>query len=144
LSDGEIAALTADAHAFAGTGAIASLKNRKGCRVHGTTWSWQAPDGTFTLTYSILLRVLCVLFLEIPAAIVPDDPILKNTLERLSAYCLRACIALPSMRSFHAARHIFWLGSHSRLIRHYSQQLSLTSLLGAPLFRSPFLILPGL
>jgi hypothetical protein len=84
------------------------------------------------------------LFLVIPAAIVPDDPILKNTLERLSAYCLRACIALPSMRSFHAARHIFWLGSHSRLIRHSSQQLSLTSLLGAPLFSSPFLILPGL
>jgi hypothetical protein len=100
LIDGEVAALTADAHAFAGTGAIASHKNRKGCRVDGNGWSWHAPDGTFTLTYSILLRMLCVLFLEIPVAVAPGDPILKNTLERLSAYCLRACVALPSMRSF--------------------------------------------
>jgi hypothetical protein len=81
LIDRELAALGRDAVAFAGTKALADHKSRQGIRVDGNGWSWHAPDGTFTLTYSILLRMLCVLFHEISADIRPGAPILKtNTL----------------------------------------------------------------
>lgn len=100
LIDAEVEKIDSDAETLAGEGALARIKTRKGPTVDGNGWSWCGPDGTFTLTYSILLRMICVLFLELPQSVSAGDPCPIITLQRLSAYCLRACVAMPSMQSF--------------------------------------------
>jgi hypothetical protein len=96
----EVQALDRDATAAVGEGALASHKTRIQDVIEANGWAWTAADGTFTITYSILLRMICVLFLELPMSVSVGDPCPSNTLERLAAYCLRACSALPSMWSF--------------------------------------------
>jgi hypothetical protein len=100
LIDAEMHAIELDAVALAGDGALAKHKSRKGERVDGNGWSWFCPDGTLTLTYSILLRMVCVLFHEIPADVVANDTVTLVTLQRLASYLIRACTAMPAMRSF--------------------------------------------
>jgi hypothetical protein len=100
LIDEEITDIKTEVEATAGDKALANHKTRKAAVIDGNGWSWNAVDGTFTITFSILLRMVCVLFLEIPSIISANDPIPLLTLQRLSAYCLRACTAFPSMRSF--------------------------------------------
>jgi hypothetical protein len=96
----EADAFTRDTEAIAGKGAMNKKKQEIGVSLAYLSWQINVEDFSLTMTLSLYLKLVCVLFLELPTDISTATVLPLKLLQRLSSYMLLAAHAIPALRPF--------------------------------------------
>jgi hypothetical protein len=117
----ELSAIEADANRLAGEGAIKQSKRVLAQRAEVIGWLVDADAFTVSLSYSLFLKLLCVLFIELPLSLQAGDKVTVRQLQRLSSYMIRAAAAIPALLPFSRT------AAHNTVGRHHAGHALLES-----------------
>ena len=102
------------AESVAGKGVISHKKHSAAVRNEAIGSLFDCDAMTMSLSPSLFLKIVCLLFIEVPMDLQPGQKISINTLERLGAYLMLAGDLIPFLGPFSRAAHEYLQGALSR------------------------------